>query len=368
MPVATRLLTSDAGFLERILHAVAPAPVGSIGVGRRARAPPGPLPERLRPRERSRCRRRAPRRRSSAMAVHADPAVEERLDRDLVGPAEHRRCPAAGPAGLVRQTQARERVEVGGLEGELRRPWSSRWRRTARRAGRARRARARSGGACRASRAGRWWRRRRTRPCRARSTAGARRRRSGRRSTPNSSWASITSRPLFISVDESMVILAPMSQVGCSSASATVTVARARARVRPRNGPPLAVRTARCTSSARPARRPGTARSARCRPGRSRRRPGSRRRGDDRPAGDEALLVGQREPLAVLERGEGGGQPGEADDGVEHDVDLGQGRPVRSAPPGYRHRAAPTRAERRTPRPAPAAARRCAPAASATTS
>ena len=32
---------------------------------------------------------------------------------------------------------------------------------------------------------------------------------------PNSSWASITSRPLFMSVDESMVILAPMSQVGC---------------------------------------------------------------------------------------------------------------------------------------------------------
>ena len=37
---------------------------------------------------------------------------------------------------------------------------------------------------------------------------------------PNSSWASITSRPLFMSVDESMVILAPMSQVGCLSASA----------------------------------------------------------------------------------------------------------------------------------------------------
>ena len=42
---------------------------------------------------------------------------------------------------------------------------------------------------------------------------------------PNSSWASITSRPLFISVDESIVILAPMSQVGCLSASLTVTAA-----------------------------------------------------------------------------------------------------------------------------------------------
>ena len=39
---------------------------------------------------------------------------------------------------------------------------------------------------------------------------------------PNSQCASITSRPLFMSVAESMVIFAPMFQVGCRMASATV--------------------------------------------------------------------------------------------------------------------------------------------------
>ena len=52
----------------------------------------------------------------------------------------------------------------------------------------------------------------------------------------------MTSRPLFMSVAESIEILPPMSQVGCASASSTVTSASS-ARVRPRNGPPDAVRT-----------------------------------------------------------------------------------------------------------------------------
>ena len=46
--------------------------------------------------------------------------------------------------------------------------------------------------------------------------------------------------------------------------------------------------------------------------------------GDDRPAGDEALLVGQRESLAVRQRRQRGGKAGEADDGVEDDIGLGQ--------------------------------------------
>src|SRR3954447_6698154 len=58
--------------------------------------------------------------------------------------------------------------------------------------------------------------------------------------------ASISSRPLFISVAESIVILPPMSQVGWRSASATVTSSSS-ARERPRNGPPLAVSTSLVT-------------------------------------------------------------------------------------------------------------------------
>ena len=71
-----------------------------------------------------------------------------------------------------------------------------------------------------------------------------RRRRSDRRATPNSQCASITSRPLFISVAESIVILRPIRHVGCCSASAAVTPVSSDA-VRPRNGPPDAVRMSR---------------------------------------------------------------------------------------------------------------------------
>ena len=66
---------------------------------------------------------------------------------------------------------------------------------------------------------------------------------------PNSQCASITSRPLFMSVAESTVIFGPICQVGCRKASAGVTSARL-ALVRPRNGPPDAVRISRRTSRA----------------------------------------------------------------------------------------------------------------------
>ena len=83
---------------------------------------------------------------------------------------------------------------------------------------------------------------------------------------PNRWWASITSRPLFISVAESIVILPPISQVGCWSASSTVTPSSS-ARVRPRNGPPDAVSRS-LFDRARPARRrsAGRAPSAPSRP------------------------------------------------------------------------------------------------------
>ena len=54
----------------------------------------------------------------------------------------------------------------------------------------------------------------------------------------------MTSRPLFIRVDESTVIFGPIDQVGWASASATPTVASC-SPVRPRNGPPEAVSSRR---------------------------------------------------------------------------------------------------------------------------
>ncbi len=64
---------------------------------------------------------------------------------------------------------------------------------------------------------------------------------------PNRWCASITSRPLFISVAESIVILPPIAQVGCLSASLTST-SSSEASERPRNGPPEAVITSRSTA------------------------------------------------------------------------------------------------------------------------
>ena len=60
-------------------------------------------------------------------------------------------------------------------------------------------------------------------------------------STSKSQRASIISRPLLKSVAESMVIFAPIVQVGCFSACSTVTLASCAAGIW-RNGPPLAVR------------------------------------------------------------------------------------------------------------------------------
>ena len=55
---------------------------------------------------------------------------------------------------------------------------------------------------------------------------------------PNSQCASITSKPLFTSVDESIVIFAPISHWGWRSACSTVTSASF-SQGRSRNAPPL---------------------------------------------------------------------------------------------------------------------------------
>ena len=71
---------------------------------------------------------------------------------------------------------------------------------------------------------------------------------------PKRKCASITSRPLFIIVAESIVIFGPIFQVGCASASSTVIASKV-SRRRSRNGPPEAVSTSRRASPGAPARR-----------------------------------------------------------------------------------------------------------------
>ena len=128
-----------------------------------------------------------------------------------------------------------------------------------------------------------------------------------------------------MSVDESIVILAPMFQVGCFERVLDRDAARARRGCGPRNGPPLAVRTIRATSSRRAAAQALVDRrvlgvdrhdlaAARARAPRP--RPGP-------PAMRLSLLASARR-LPGFERGERRRQAREADDRVEHDVGVGE--------------------------------------------
>ena len=114
--------------------------------------------------------------------------------------------------------------------------------------------------------------------------------------TSKSRCASSSSRPLFTRVAELIVTTGPMSQVGWASACSTVTSCSS-SRLRPRNGPPLAVSTSRRTSARRAAAQAlgerrvlGVDRDDLVRP--------LDRGPDQRTAGDERLLVRQREGAA----------------------------------------------------------------------
>ena len=166
---------------------------------------------------------------------------------DLVGGVQHARRRAARQRRLARQAQARERVEVDRLERQLAdRGQVQRRDRQLHALAAVQRVGDRDAHV-RAGRGGRASRRRRAGPGRGRATAGARRTSIRSYGVPNRWWASISSRPLFISVAESIVILPPIAQVGCASACSTVTSCSC-ARVRPRNGPPLAVIVRRSTA------------------------------------------------------------------------------------------------------------------------
>ena len=155
--------------------------------------------------------------------------------------------------------------------------------------------------------------------------------------TSNSRCASISSRPLFISVEELIVTTGPIDHVGCASACCGVT-ALTSSWDQPRNGPPEAVRINRRTSRVRAA-------AQRLRDGRvlgvdRHDLVGSLPRGVHQPAADdERLLVGEREGAARPQRGERRPQPDRACDAVEHDVGTAAGQ------------LASTPARRRAPRP-----------------
>ncbi len=163
---------------------------------------------------------------------------------------------------------------------------------------------------------------------------------------PNSQCASITSRPLFISVAESIVIFPPIAQVGWRSASSTVTPSSS-ARLRPRNGPPDAVSVSRSTV---PGRSPSISWcSARCSEstGMSCAPVASRQRHHQLAAHDQRLLVGQRDVDALGQRDDRGPEPRRADDRVQHQIGAGLRHERARAP---RDRPAPRRRSRTRPR------------------
>ena len=136
-----------------------------------------------------------------------------------------------------------------------------------------------------------------------------------------------------MSVAESMVILGPIDQLGWASACSGVTAASSAA-VRPRKGPPDPVRsssssarggpadtTSAPASSPRPRAAGGDAleqRAVLAVHGQDGRAAAAGRVEHERPAGHHALLVGQRERGAGLERRHRGAQAGGADDAVQH--------------------------------------------------
>ena len=250
-------------------------------------------------------------RRGSRSRRRGTPAPRPRSRRS----ARTGRCRRRG--GLAGEAQARERVLVGRARRSAARARRGRAASRARRRARGSGARRRSARACRGSRGARATRRRSGGRARGRSTAGAPRRRCGRSGTPNRCCASITSRPLFISVAESIVILPPMSQVGWASACSRVTLAELRRRL-PRNGPPRG-------GEDEPVDRPGPLLSDHeleergvLRVDRDHRRArGLGERHHELAAHHEALLVGQREVDALAERRDRRAEPGRAHQRVQ---------------------------------------------------
>ena len=145
---------------------------------------------------------------------------------------------------------------------------------------------------------------------------------------PNSQCASITSRPLFISVAESTEILRPMRQFGCAQAC----IRRDRAEFRGRGR-----ETVRRMQSARMRRTPAASRSRAVRVrqalenrvvfavDRQQYRPAFAHRLDEQRAGHhEGFFVREQHTLAGARGGKRRRKPRRTDDSGDHGVGLGQ--------------------------------------------
>ena len=178
-----------------------------------------------------------------------------------------------------------------------------------------------------------------------------------RRGTPNSQRASITSRPLFISVAESIVILRPIRHVGCRSASSGVTRASAAA-VQPRNGPagrgedqPAHLAAVAAVQALVNGVVLAVDRQNRDAAPRARRPPSAR------PAMTSTSLLASASVLPRVDRRQRGLEAGGARRGAQHDVGVGMASPP---PPGRRGPAEQT-SRRRAPVEPRASTRRAPP-------
>ena len=176
---------------------------------------------------------------------------------------------------------------------------------------------------------------------------------------PNRWWASISSRPLFISVAESIVILPPIVQVGCVERllDGHVLQVRAAAERAAGGGDDQLLDHAGRLAGQQVVQR-GVLGVDRDELGAGR----LGERGHELAADDERLLVGERHVDALGERHDRGPEAGGADDRVEHQVGVGLGdelhEPLRAGQHLARRSTPRRRARRRRGRPARCGSRR----------
>ena len=142
---------------------------------------------------------------------------------------------------------------------------------------------------------------------------------------PNSQCASITSRPLFISVAESIVIFGPICQVGCFSASFGGHLVETRRR--PAAEGPARRREDQAPQLARPAAVQALVDGVVLAVDRQNRDAAAARRVHDETAGHhQHFLVGEANRLAGVDRREHGLERGRARRRAQHDIDVGMRR------------------------------------------